>query len=79
MNTSENGSWIKIIIIMIIFIISSSKSTFIIIINIIIMLKTRQKHFVIGGRVGQVQPAEYSKSMYIMQIKIFYAKKKKLV
>ncbi len=62
---------------MIIFIIISSKSTFIIIINIIIMLKTRQKHFVIG--VGQVQPAEYSKSMYIMQIQIFYAKKKKLV
>ncbi len=62
---------------MIICIISSSKSTFIIIINIIIMLKTRQKHFVIG--VGQVQPAKYSKSMYIMQIQIFYAKKNKLV
>ncbi len=54
---------------MIIRIISSSKSTFIIIINIIIMLKTRQKHFVIG--VGQVQLAEYCKSMYIMQIQIF--------
>ncbi len=56
---------------MIIFITNSSKSTFI----IIIMLKTRQKHFAIG--VGQVQPDEFSKSMYIMQIQIFYAKKRR--
>lgn len=55
---------------MIIFITNSSKSTFI----IIIMLKTRQKHFAIG--VGQVQPGEYSKSVYIMQIQICYAQKK---